>query len=205
MKTILAVLAFVLVLVGEAQAVTCVDPLNRIPIGCTPRAGGGSLTGGGGNDAALAAISKPFQDLANFIGDDADAAIALSTTIPEIQDGNGQQCWMAMKVAGSVFKAHPVPATLRVISDFEALRLVAMAANKLCADVHCTVVFADAGAMAQAASPVPLVIPSLHDLCGKIPQIAVVAPVSVPPPPVTPAVTPVPPVVPTPPATPANP
>lgn len=129
----------------------------------------------------LATLAKPFQDLANFIGDDANQAIALSTVIPDIQDGHGQQCWMAMAQFGEIIKAHPVPLTLHIINDYETLRLLGIATNNLCSNVHCTQVFADATAMAQAASPIPLAIPSLHDLCTKVPQIAVIAPVTLPP------------------------
>lgn len=138
-------------------------------------------------DAALAALAKPFQDIAAFIGEDADQAVALSTAIPEIQDGHGQQCWMAMTSFGSVIKAHPVPITFHVMNDYETLRLLAIATNRLCSNVHCTQVFADASAMAQAASPIPLVIPTLHDLCTKVPQIAVVAPAPAPATPAAPA------------------
>lgn len=130
-------------------------------------------------DDIATTLAKPFQDIANFIGDDATGAISLATVIPALQDGHGQQCWMAMKQFGDVIKAHPVPITFHVIQDYETLRLLGMATNNLCSNVHCTQVFADATAMAQAASPMPLAIPSLHDLCTKVPQIAVVAPVTV--------------------------
>lgn len=129
---------------------------------------------------AFTAIAKPFLDIAKFIGDDADGAIALATAVPEIQDGHGQQCWMAMASFGRIVKAHPVPLTLRVMTDLEALRLLGIAANNLCINVHCTQVFADQEAMIQAASPIPLVLPSLHDLCTKVPQIAVVDAVAAP-------------------------
>lgn len=131
-------------------------------------------------DSIAATLAKPFTDIANFIGADADQAIALSTVIPNLQDGHGQQCWMAMKSFGDIIKAHPVPLTFHIINDYETLRLLGIATNNLCSNVHCTQVFADATAMAQAASPMPLAIPSLHDLCTKVPQIAVVAPVEVP-------------------------
>lgn len=130
----------------------------------------------------LAELAKPFQDLANFIGDDVDGAVALATVIPEIQDGHGQQCSMALASFGRVIKAHPVPLTLHVATDFEALRLLGIATNRLCANVHCTQVFADISAQAQAVSPIPLPIPALHDICSKVPQIALVDPVSVPTP-----------------------
>lgn len=140
---------------------------------------------------AASILAKPFQDLAEFLSSDAEGAIALSTQIPDLKDGHGQQCWIAMAKSGEVFKAHPIPLTLKAMTDFEALRLLAISANNLCANVHCTQVFADATTMAQAASPVPLIIPSLHDLCSKIPQIGVVPPVDFTPAP-TPVTTPAP-------------
>ncbi len=124
-------------------------------------------------------LAKPFKDIADFIGEDADGAVALATAIPNLQDGHGQQCWIAMQSFGEIIKAHPIPITFHVINDYESLRLLGMATNNLCSNVHCTQVFADFTAMSQAASPVPLAIPSLHDLCTKVPQIAVVAPVTV--------------------------
>jgi hypothetical protein len=133
-------------------------------------------------DSIATVLARPFQDIANFIGADADGAVTLSTAVPNIQDGHGQQCWIAMQSFGAIIKEHPVPITFHVINDYESLRLLGIATNNLCSNVHCTQVFADFTAMAQAASPMPLAIPSLHDLCTKVPQIAVVAPVSVPAP-----------------------
>lgn len=138
-------------------------------------------------DSIASVLAKPFQDIANFIGADADGAIALATTLPNLKDGHGQQCWIAMKSYGDIVKAHPIPVTFHIINDYEALRLLGIATNNLCSNVHCTQVFADFTAMAQAASPMPLAIPSLHDLCTKVPQIAVVDPVPVPVAPATPA------------------
>jgi hypothetical protein len=145
-----------------------------------------------GDNDLMATLAKPFNDLADFLQSDATAATALSTVIPALQDGHGQQCWIAMSTAGAVFKAHPVPLTLKVMTDIEALRLLEMTSNNLCANVHCTQVFADLTAMAQAASPQTLPIPSLHDLCSKIPQVALVDAIT--PPVVTPptAATPTP-------------
>lgn len=137
-------------------------------------------------DATISALSKPFTDIANFIGSDAAQAVALSTAVPELQDGHGQMCWQAMSTFGSVIKAHPVPITLHVMFDYETLRLLAIATNQLCTNVHCTQVFADASSMAQAASPMPLVIPTLHDLCTKVPQIALVPPQAILPTPAAP-------------------
>lgn len=131
-------------------------------------------------DSIATVLTKPFQDIADFIGADADGAISLATVIPNLQDGHGQQCWIAMKSYGDIIKAHPIPVTFHIINDYESLRLLGIATNNLCSNVHCTQVFADFTAMAQAASPMPLAIPSLHDLCTKVPQIAVVAAVPMP-------------------------
>lgn len=170
----------------------------------TPRAAPPKLTGNvakdigdaikGDQSAAAqksieAFLAKPFQDLADFIASDSEAAITLSTVVPELQDGHGQQCWIATRQFGEVVKAHPVPLTLKAQTDLEAFRLLTMAANNLCANPHCTQVFADLGNAVQTMAPLnaSIPVPSLHDLCAKVPQVAVVAPVSVPVPvPVTP-------------------
>lgn len=134
-------------------------------------------------DDVLAALAKPFQDLATFIGNDIDAAVALSTAIPALQDGNGQQCWMGMQQFAAVVNAHPVPLTLKVATDLEALRLSMMAANNLCANPHCTQVFADlSNGVQQLAVGIggAIPVPSLNAVCSKVPQIAVVAAAPVP-------------------------
>jgi len=73
--------------------------------------------------------AKPFQDIADFIGADPNAAVALATAIPNLQDGHGQQCWIAMQLFGAIIKAHPVPITFHVINDYESLRLLGIATN----------------------------------------------------------------------------
>ena len=74
----------------------------------------------------LAALAKPFQGSWLFhFGEDVDGAIALSTAIPALQDGHGQQCWIRpTKQFADVIKAHPVPLTLKISTDLEALRLL---------------------------------------------------------------------------------
>lgn len=141
---------------------------------------------------ASSPLDRPFRDLANFIGDDIDAAISLATSMPALQDGNGQKCMMALKTFGDVIKAHPAPLTFKIATDLEAFRLKQMAVNRLCQEPACTVVFADITQTIQAASAIPLPIPSLHDLCGKVPQIAVAPPVSVAPASAAPATPPAP-------------
>ena len=132
----------------------------------------------------LADLSAPFLALANFIAKDADGAAKLAVSIPNLQDTNGQACWIAMKDAGAIFQAHPLPLTGAAMTDLEALRLLQMTANKLCSNAACTVVFADlANAATQAAGAVnpinvPLNIPSLGTICAKIPQLQPTLPAS---------------------------
>ena len=89
-----------------------------------------------------------------------------------------------MQQFSAVVKAHPVPITLKIATDLEALRLSMMAANNLCANPHCTQVFADLSNGVQQLAPtnVSIAIPSLNSICSKVPQIALAPPVSVPPP-----------------------
>lgn len=175
----------------RARPLIC-DPLNLIP-GCDVTADVVSaikqkLSGAPGvtpadPDQIGQALAKPFQDFANFVSADSDSAIALSTAIPNIQDGHGQQCWMAMKNFTEIIKAHPVPVTLKVQTDVEAFRLLGMAANQICANVHCSQVFADVSNTVAAAAPINagLPIPTLASFCSKIPQIAQIPPIAVAP------------------------
>lgn len=126
-------------------------------------------------------LSKPFKDLADFIGTDSEEALALSTAIPDLQDGHGQQCWIATRQFGEVVKQHPIPLTLKAQTDLEALRLLMMAANNLCANVHCTQVFSDLANGVRALAPINAIpLPSLDSLCSKVPQIAVVPTIALP-------------------------
>ena len=159
----------------------------------------------------MAAIAKPFQDLADFIASDESTAATLATQIPGLQDTNGRACWTKMQDAGAVFKAHPVPVTFKAMTDFEALRLLQMTANNLCAYTACTIVFSDASNLATAvaakvggAMASSFSIPSLTQLCSQIPQIAPMLPAAALGP-ANPIVNPSPvpsPIIPTPTATP---
>jgi hypothetical protein len=200
---ILIIAALTLLLAAPAMAQGKFKPTGNLPadiknaIGGQPQGSneGGGTAGGATKDQLGQLLSKPFVDIANFIGDDIDGAITLSTQIPSLQDGNGQQCWMALKDFGSIIKVHPLPLTGKAITDLEAGRLLVMAANRLCLNSHCTQVFADlAGAVQSVGSLAPIgtggiPVPSLNTLCSHVPQVAVVAPVQVP---ATPTATPVP-------------
>lgn len=150
------------------------DKAGVQPLGA-PSAAGSDERSGQSSASSLSTsnpLAKPLQDLATFITSDATAAITLSTAIPELQDPNGGACWVGFETAAKVFTAHPVPLTLHAMTDVEALRLLIMASNKLCANAACTVVFADLSNVAQTASPIPLPIPSLQALCSKIAQLS---------------------------------
>lgn len=148
-------------------------------------------SGGGTGGAAATGLQKvladafnnlaaPLRDLMTMIGTDDNNAIVLSTLIPTLQDGHGQQCWIGMRSFAAVAKVHPLPVTFQALTDFEAIRLQAMAANDLCGNPHCTQVFADASNMAAAVSPIPIVVPSLNQVCAKVPQVARVPGIVVP-------------------------
>lgn len=124
-------------------------------------------------ERATSILTKPFQDLADFIKGGFDNAAALAVKIPDLQDGNGQACWQTLSAAGAVFQEHPIPLTFRAAEDLEALRLFVMVAHNVCTNLACTQVFTETRNIAAAVSPVPLLIPSLTDICAKIPPIAI--------------------------------
>jgi hypothetical protein len=162
------------------------DPANLLP-GCKPVA----TIGDTGQPSLMSLLSKPLQDLANFLQSDFAGAEELSTAIPALQDGNGQACWAQMKSAGAVFKQHPLPLTLKAATDLEALRLLIITANNTCNNTACTQVFTEAGNLVQsivstAAGALSTPLPNLTVLCSKLPPISVVAP-SLPVTPVEPA------------------
>jgi hypothetical protein len=143
----------------------------------------------GGDSGVAKLLAKPFNDLATFINSDAFAAAKLAIAIPDLQDGHGQQCWLAMSQFTAVLKAHPIPLTLNAMTDLEALRLAAMAANNVCRNASCTQVFADIANGIQQVAPVNLgiPIPSLNALCSKVPIVTVAPPVPMPPDPASPS------------------
>lgn len=133
----------------------------------------------------LQALAKPFKDISDMIGDDVDNAILLATAIPNLKDGHGQQCWIALRDFTNVSKAHPLPLTGQIATDLQAIRLQAIAANRLCSNIHCTQMFTDYSAMAQAVATAAMgglgtlgakALPSLSDACSKIPQIPLIEP-----------------------------
>ena len=187
MRSFIAAILALLVISGSAWAQTKRPALTGNPIEDIKAATTSSTTQSvvGMETKIAAALAKPFQDLASFINSDAQAAVELSTAISGLEDGHGQQCWMAMGTFTAVLVAHPIPVTLHAMTDLEAFRLANMAANQLCANVHCTQVFSDlsnavtsVGAQVGGAVTSGLQIPSLNSLCSKIPQVTVVVPVT---------------------------
>jgi hypothetical protein len=183
-SVILAAVLLALAFPGTARAMTCVDTLNKLPIGCTPRQAS-PATATAELNTIMSAIAQPFQALSDFIASDAAGAATLATQVPALQDTNGAACWIKMQAAGAVFQAHPVPLTLKVMTDFESLRLLQMTANDLCAYTPCTVVFSDGANLAVAvASAVggaltSNAVPSLTQLCARIPQLSPMLPQAV--------------------------
>lgn len=139
------------------------DPLKLLP-GC-------STTGTG-------ALPSWLQDALNFFNSDFQDAAELAVSVPGLQDGNGQQCWLKASSINDLLKKHPYPLTLKIATDFEAVRLFNMAINNLCIDPHCTQVFTDLGNQIQAVG-VGIPVPNLTGICTKIATIPVVAPISV--------------------------
>jgi hypothetical protein len=172
------------------------DPLNLLP-GCKSPVTGQTVT----SDASKA-ITQVFISLATFVDQGVTEAEQLAVAIPDLPDGVGQQCWMQMRKTSAVFKAHPVPITLQLPLDLQAIRLLVMSANDLCASSACTQLFSDAANLATAAAGAggfSIPIPSLASVCSKIPVIRSTPTVADP---TLPAVTPPPtpaPVTPTPP------
>ena len=157
------------------------DPANLLP-GCKPSPAEKV------EQSLQSLISQPLKDLQDFIAGDFTDAANLAVAIPNLQDGNGQACWNTMQQAGAVLKDHPVPLTFHGATDLEALRLLLATANNVCRNSACTQVFTEAGNLITSAAPMSIPIPNLTTLCSKIPEIAMVAPVSTPAP--TPAAAP---------------
>lgn len=117
-------------------------------------------------------LAKQTADVTKFLTDLADisGAITLSTQIPGLQDPVGNACWLQFNGIGELLKAHPLPATFKVASDWEALRLLAIGLNQVCANPNCGQMFVDATNTVSAIAPVPSGI-SLQSLCSKVPVI----------------------------------
>lgn len=135
----------------------CIGNTN-LPIGCTPSSGSLLAT-------ATTEVSTFLTQLADIGG-----AATLSMQIPGLQDPVGNACWKQLAPVQALIKAHPLPVTLKIASDIEALRLAAIAMNQVCANPNCGQMFVDATNAATAIAGVPIPV-SLGSLCAKVPVI----------------------------------
>jgi hypothetical protein len=115
--------------------------------------------------ADMTSIAKKLEAMLNT-----DEAVALATAVPGVQDTVGAACWASFGNLSAVMKAHPLPLTLNAPADIQALRLVQIALNQVCANPNCGQVWTDAQNSVQALSLVPIPL-SLPDLCAKVPAI----------------------------------
>jgi hypothetical protein len=104
----------------------------------------------------------------NWADQDVQAAIALATSVDGLPDPVGAACWRTWASAGGVLKAHPLPLTLKLATDVEAARLVAMAIKKVCMDPNCSQVWNDILNQVTALAIVPLPV-QLASVCSRIP------------------------------------
>jgi hypothetical protein len=104
----------------------------------------------------------------NWADQDVQAAIALATSVDGLPDPVGAACWRTWASAGGVLKAHPLPLTLKLATDVEAARLVAMAIKKVCMDPNCSQVWNDIQNQVTALAIVPLPV-QLASVCSRIP------------------------------------
>lgn len=153
---------------APATGVVCTDLINLLPLGCTPK-----------NSGTPSPLSGPLQDIIGFFSSDFGEAATLAVQIPALQDGNGQACWTQAASVSALLKAHPLPVTFKTATDLEALRLLNMSVNNMCANPGCTQMFTDfSNGISSLGLSIP--IPSLTALCTKFPTIVkgVVTPAS---------------------------
>jgi hypothetical protein len=114
-------------------------------------------------------VASPLiNSLSTWADADIAAAAALAISIPNLEDPVGAACWKTWQAAGAVVKAHPLPLTLKLASDIQAARLVAMAIKKVCMDPNCSQVWNDITNQVAALSVLPIGF-SLSTICAKIP------------------------------------
>lgn len=114
--------------------------------------------------------SPAVNSLAQWADDDLNAAQALAAAVPALQDGTGQACWKTVQSVAAILKAHPLPVTLKLASDIEAARLVAMGLNQICTDPNCSQVWVDTQNQIGALGVGPLPF-SPASLCSKVTPI----------------------------------
>jgi hypothetical protein len=163
MKRLSIVLAL-LIFSGNAYAQKRFDPIGDIKA------------------ANAAKETRETSSIVTFLNDlaDIDGALALSQQIPGLQDPVGNACWKQLAPVQELIKAHPLPLTMKIASDIEALRLAAIALNQVCANPNCGQMFLDATNAANAIVSLPIPF-SLQSLCSKVPVIGTSAVPTSPP------------------------
>lgn len=117
--------------------------------------------------AATIATGNFLAIIKGWISADIDGAISLATAIPDLQDPNGAACWKAFKGIGEVINAHPLPVTLKLASDVQSARLIAISLKKVCSEPACAQVWLDL--QNQIAALAPMGVPfTLTSLCAKV-------------------------------------
>src|ERR1017187_6968610 len=159
----LIVLALATLLAGPALAQTT-RPRDALGVP------GGIIRSPSQTVAAIA--GSQTEDITKFLTDLADisGAITLSQQIPALQDPVGNACWLQFNGIGELLKIHPSPLNLKLASDWEALRLLAIGLNQVCANPNCGQMFVDATNAVGALAPIQNGI-SLASICSKIPVI----------------------------------
>lgn len=175
MRSIISIAVALAVMAGTANAQTR-KPLTGNPVTDIQNAVTGAQT------KIVNDLTTVMKQLEGMV-DTADA-IALSTQIPGLQDTVGNACWKSFDGLSQVMKAHPLPVSLKIAPDIEAIRLAAMALNQICTNPNCGQMWTDAQNAATALNVTPMQF-SLPSICAKIPAIGTLAGAAVVP--VTPA------------------
>jgi hypothetical protein len=118
-----------------------------------------------------ASLTSALQPLIDFVTSDFASAQALAVSAG---DGNGAACWQAMTPIATLIKAHPLPVTLHLATDFQALRSLQIALKQLCENSACTQVFNEETNQISAFG-IGMPLPSLSAACSKITPIALTA------------------------------
>jgi hypothetical protein len=117
------------------------------------------------------ALGEALQNVVTFFTqlteEDLAGASTLATQIPGLQDATGKACWDAFQPIGALVKAHPLPQSLRLATDIEALRLFSLAVKQVCAKPECSQVWSDVANQTAAIGGIP--VPALSAVCAKIP------------------------------------
>lgn len=112
-------------------------------------------------------LNKFLQTIRAWTAADSAGAIDLATSIPDLQDPVGATCWKTFKGLGEIIDKHPLPATLKLMSDIEAGRLILMSVKKVCAEPACSQVWNDM--QNQISTFAPIAAPfTLASICNKV-------------------------------------